>query len=342
MFSFYSFCSFVVCFSNLGFKVFSLLVIASQSSVEVSKKANMLYMSKEMTNKDNNIKMQMYFASDSDDSKGSKKIWDKDGFFGEQRSDLTLLKTDFLENLLVYVNQGTVSTVKGGDQTIYLVNIVLGQVISLANSPPDIEDYICQENEAKMLVPLYDVNTGDFKGVEKRLGLIVVCEDLEEYFLSYGFDKVKSKLLFSTFKKQLPNIFQSTCFKKHKTFLTNENKGEQSRLFYYLPSTTDRKESINQHMGHVQVHPIDCIYEDFKNHSPNNSEFMLHDLELIDQNKKETARETVVRLLHQAIEVSNSNLTRNANTLIMSAGSSDKIVGLNDNPEVSQKFKVTY
>ena len=33
---------------------------------------------------------------------------------------------------------------------------------------------------------------------------------------------------------------------------------------------------------------------------------------------------------------------RNANTLIMSAGSSDKIIRLNDNPEVSQKFKNTY
>ena len=114
-----------------------------------------------------------------------------------------------------------------------------------------------------MLVPLYDVNTGDFKGVEKRLGLIVVHRDPAKYFLLYGFDKVKSKLLFSTFKKWLLNIFQSTCFKKHKTFLTSENKGEQSCLFYYLPSTTDRKESINQHMGHVQLHPIDCIYEDF-------------------------------------------------------------------------------
>ena len=133
----------------------------------MSKKANMLYMSKEMTNKDNNLKMQMYLTSDSDDSKGIEKIWAKDGLFREQRSDLTLLKADFQENLLVYVKQGTVSTVNGGDQAIYLVNIVLGQVIPLANSPPDIEDYICQENEVKMLVPLYDVNTGDFKGVER-------------------------------------------------------------------------------------------------------------------------------------------------------------------------------
>ena len=69
---------------------------------------------------------------------------------------------------------------------------------------------------------------------------------------------------------------------------------------------------------------------------------MPHDLESIDQNKKATARETVGHFLHQAIEVSNSNLMRNANTLIMSAGNSNKIIGLNDNPEVSQKFKVTY
>ena len=38
-------------------------------------------------------------------------------------------------------------------------------------------------------------------------------------------------------------------------------------------------------MGHVQLHPIDCIYEDFKNHLPNNSDFMPHDLELTDQER---------------------------------------------------------
>ena len=95
-------------------------------------------------------------------------------------------------------------------------------------------------------------------------------------------------------------------------------------------------------MGHVELHPIDCIYKDFKNYSPNDWEFMPHDLELIDQNKKVTARETALRFLRQAIEVSNSNLMRNANTFIRSAGSSDKIIGLNENPEVSQKFNVTY
>ena len=89
--------------------------------------------------------------------------------------------------------------------------------------------------------------------------------------------------------------------------------------------------------------PLIAFMKIFKNHSPNNSEFMPHNLELIDQNKKAAARETVVHFLNQAIDVSNSNLMRNANTLIMSAGSSDKIIGLNNNnPKVSQKFKVTY
>ena len=89
--------------------------------------------------------------------------------------------------------------------------------------------------------------------------------------------------------------------------------------------------------------PLIAFMKIFKNHLPNNSEFMPHNLELIDQNKKAAARETVVHFLNQAIDVSNSNLMRNANTLIMSAGSSDKIIGLNNNnPKVSQKFKVTY
>ena len=70
---------------------------------------------------------------------------------------------------------------------------------------------------------------------------------------------------------------------------------------------------------------------------------MPHNLELIDQNKQAAARETVAHFLNQAIDVSNSNLMRNANTFIMSAGSSDKIIGLNNNnPKLSKKFKVTY
>ena len=138
--------------------------------------------------------------------------------------------------MLFYVKQGTISTVKG-DLAIYLVNVVLGQVLPMINWPSDIDNYVCGENEVKMFVPMYNTETGEFKGIQKLLGYIMVRGDKDECFLSYDYDSNKLTVLFSSFKQVLPNIFQSTSFKKHNSMLTEERE-ESSRLFFYLPSTT--------------------------------------------------------------------------------------------------------
>ena len=38
-----------------------------------------------------------------------------------------------------------------------------------------------------------------------------------------------------------------------------------SKLFFYLPSSTDRKEKINKFRENVQLPPIDCVYDNFVN-----------------------------------------------------------------------------
>ena len=158
-----------------------------------------------------------------------------------------VFKKNFPENTFVYCNQGTIFTVKG-ELAIYLINFVLGQV--LLNCPPDPDDYVCQRNEVKMLLPKYNVETGEFMGIEGALGYIMVRRDEDEYFLSYGYDAAKSTVLYSSFKQVLHNIFQSTCFKRDQQLITNE-RDDPSKLFYYLPSTTDRNESFNQFRGNV-------------------------------------------------------------------------------------------
>ena len=115
-----------------------------------------------------------------------------------------------------------------------------------------------KKNEVKMYVPMYDIATGSFKGIEKTIGYIMVRGDTDEVFFSYGYDKTKSVLLHSTFKQALPNIFQRTSFKKHNEMLLKE-KQRSSRLFFYLPSTADRKETINKFRENAQLHPIDCL-----------------------------------------------------------------------------------
>ena len=89
----------------------------------------------------------------------------------------------------------------------------------------------------------------------------------------------------------MTNIFQSTCFRKHIDFLKGDDKGESSTLFCYLSSTTDRKESLNQFKGNVQLHPIDCVLEKFKEFSSTNSDFFPHHLESSDPRERQVARE---------------------------------------------------
>ena len=59
----------------------------------------------------------MLLSFEDDESKGREKIWLGSGFFGDQRAELTILKANFPENMLCYINQGTVSLVKGGKKS---------------------------------------------------------------------------------------------------------------------------------------------------------------------------------------------------------------------------------
>ena len=69
-------------------------------------------MSKQATSKDLQVKSQMVLSVTDDESKGSEKIWKDFGFFGDQQAELTILKANFPENCLVYVNRGQLSIVK--------------------------------------------------------------------------------------------------------------------------------------------------------------------------------------------------------------------------------------
>ena len=93
---------------------------------------------------------------------------------------------------------------------------------------------------------------------------------------------------------------------------------EHSRMFFFLPSTTDIKEKVNQFFKNLSLHPIDCRHEDFTKYSVTGRDFYLQDLDSPDMEKRLAAREIVVNLFKDAARVSNSNLVRNANTLLTS------------------------
>ena len=69
-------------------------------------------------------------------------------FFKDQRTGLTIAKCNFLGNTHVYVNNGSITPVKGG-HVMYLDFIILVQLLPVANSPPDLDldTHKFQDNE---------------------------------------------------------------------------------------------------------------------------------------------------------------------------------------------------
>ena len=155
------------------------------------------------------------------DSKKTETMWKENGFSKEQRRDLTNATPNFPENTLCYVNQGSISHIKGREQAIYLEFVTTGQILPFANPDPkiDLDHYDFKDNEVLLYVPSYNTETGLYQGLKKQLGYITLRGDVNERFFSYGYNKEKSKVLFCTVKQPIPNIFQCTAFKKHMGYL---------------------------------------------------------------------------------------------------------------------------
>ena len=305
----------------------------------MKKSANLLLMEKEMSEGDKNLKMKLLFSEDSSLNKSNEALWLKDGFFNEQRSELNLSKANFPENTLVYVNQARISTVKAGEQAIYMTNVILAQILPYANTP-DLDTYKLKNDEVFLMCPVYDKDTATFKGIETRVALIIVRGDENECFLSYGYDPDKSKQLYSSFNQEIPNVFTSTTFKKFNDFLTSTDKGEFSTLFYYLPSITDRKEKINQFKNNVQLFPLTVEYDEFINFNKGKQQFYPQHLESTDFELRSVARETVVNYMKQVTNFSNSNLKRNAKSLVVADKALDSVAS--HEADFSARFKKTY
>ena len=68
----------------------------------------------------------MMISFQDDEAKNTEHVLQESGFFDDHRSDFTMPKVNFPENTLVYMNQGSVSPVKGSGQANYLEFVVIG------------------------------------------------------------------------------------------------------------------------------------------------------------------------------------------------------------------------
>ena len=120
-----------------------------------------------------------------------EQVWQRDGFFGKINPDYSTHKNDFPENCLCYINQAYL-TVKDRDTMIYCDYIILRQIV-VFRSPPDSEgdniDKLIKNDKklVKIYMPMYDLTTGKFLGVKESVGYIMIRNQEDEVFLSYGF-----------------------------------------------------------------------------------------------------------------------------------------------------------
>ena len=304
----------------------------------------MLLLSKEMTDKDRSMKTQLLIRSNTSDEKLSgEKVWKENGFFKDIRPELNLEKVNMSENTLYYVNQAFLSTVKNSEIAMSIQNFIMGQLIFAANQPKDISEYVCQVNEVKLLSCVYDLETGDFKGIRLMLAYIVLRDDQEEIFFSYGYDKNKSKILYSYSKQQIPDAFISTAFKKHFNEIMNEKRDENSStLFYFLPSISDRKEAINQWKNNPSLVSIDFNIDFIESFSKQQEKFRPDLLNSIDSNLRDPQVDMLRNVFNHIAQVSNQNLERNIAYLNLKQNRSSNDMEWSSSRFDSSKFKLTY
>ena len=304
-----------------------------------------MFLSSESQNQNQKSKSQIMVSLGESRESNTEKIWEEPGIFKDQRVDLTLPKANFPENTLVYINQGSVSQVKDGE-AIYLEYVVLAQIMPVANPDPatDFDTYEFKENECLLYVPLYNTETGLFRGLGKGLGYITLRGDKNETFYSYGYDSEKSKLLFCSFKQPIPIIFNCTSFKNHRQYLLNEKATDKlaSSLFMFLPSTIDRKEKILQFKETVNLHPIDALYDDLKTLN-NDKDFNPAEL---DFPVRSSILPPFYSYMKKVAETSNNNLVRNSNAFLASGGKIDttsKFEWVDSSlTETKEKFQMSY
>ena len=248
--------------------------------------------------------------------KSGEEIWQKEGYFGKVNAEYSCHKNDFPENCVFYINQAYL-TLKDRDSIIYCDYIILGQIVLFKSQPESgIDEFISKDKKfVKIYLPIYNLATGDFLGVNEAVGYIMLRNQEDEVFLSYGYSEEHASTLFCHQKQPIPNVFRGTAFNSHRLSTHFENKSVMPDICFYLPSITDRKEDINRYKSMVSLVPVTSSIKDISVFSPDGYQFNPKHLDESGKNL-EYARETLYFYFKNVAKVSNSNLIQNVYALM--------------------------
>ena len=228
------------------------------------------------------------------------------------------------------MNQGYQSY-KDNKKVYYNDIFIIAQIMPLAHQPKDIESYVLNDDEVKILRSRYDPVSGEFLGTEYCIAVITVRNDPEEQFFDYGYSKDNSKTLYSTRKVKIPSSFKSTVFGIYKNEYEGGAFSEElcSRIFFYLPSTVDRNQKIMKHLTSVYLKPFNVNHEAIG--------------ENFDLASNDFDRGSVISYMKKVAEQSSQNLKRNADAFLSTfKHDNEKLLWPSGKRTNSKKFALTY
>ena len=176
----------------------------SKASIENNRNVNTNFFAATIENENETVEMS------------GEKIWKKHDFFNAIKSDFNMEKVNYPENPLFYINQAYL-TVKNNTKIFYCdyFILILGQIVESSNPLENISTYTLKEYFE------YNTSTGEFEGLYKTIGFLVVTGAPDEIFFNYGYDKNKSKVLYSHYRRKILSSFSSTIFNCHRSLIEN-------------------------------------------------------------------------------------------------------------------------
>ena len=313
-------------FENVNYSTPGSIDLSIGSAVQNSSEINLT-----KNTENDGVRTETSLSTNSSEKKPeSVSMWKDFGFFGSETCELNIEKVNMLENTLFYVNQGHQSY--KDNKKVYYNNIfIIAQIVPLAHQPKDIESYVLNDDEVKILRSWYDPVSGEFLGIEYCIAVITVRNDPEEQFFDYGYSKDNSKTLYSTRKVKIPSSFKSTVFGIYKNKYEGGAFSDQlsSRIFFCLPSTVDRNEKIMKHLTWVYLKPFNVNHESIgENFDPSSNDFN---------------RQSVISYMRKVAEQSSQNLKRYADAFLSTfKHDNKKLLWPGGKRTKIEKFALTY
>ena len=169
-------------------------------------------------------------------------------------------KSNVPELAILYINQACFNN-KYGKRIYYYDLFVVGQATPMLNPPEDLENYVPEEDEVKILRPKYDVLFGQFLGLVETLAYLTVRGNKRVCFFGQGYDMDNSKILYTAHKMKIPNNFNAIIFDRHKNEYEQGARAfsdtDFSKTFSFLPFVMDRSVDIDDLL------PINTEFSDF-------------------------------------------------------------------------------